>query len=57
MQSSVTIIKDYFGNVSLAELKSLSKEARKELADAIADQTGLVQFPQSNGTVQYGKAA
>ncbi len=61
MVSSVTLIKNYFGDrnrkVSLQELKSLSKESRDELARAIAEQQGLTAFPQPNGTVQYDKAA
>lgn len=60
MVGSVILIKNFFGDVrkvALTELKALSRESRDELAQAIAKQSGLVAFPQANGSVQYGEAA
>ena len=52
------VVKDFFSRdcrpVTMDELKRLTKEDREELADAIATQSGLVKFPQPDGSFKYG---
>jgi hypothetical protein len=59
MKTGIQLIKEFFGDVravGLDELKALPKADRKELAELIAQQQGLVPV-ENGGQVVYNVAA
>lgn len=55
--TSVTLLKKFFPDLKLAELKALTADERKALADEVAKDQGLVGTKAPNGSLDYQKAA
>lgn len=55
-KSGVQVIKEFFGGsrpVTMDEMKNLTAEERRELADGAAVELGLKKEAKGDGTVQY----